>query len=586
VDNASLLRDFAIIMAAGGVALVVFKLLRQPPVLGYLIAGALIGPNLLPAISSEDIPTIRRIADLGLIVLLFTLGIDFGWQRIRRAGMPVVLIGFIEVAVMFAIGYEAGRLLGWSSMESVFLGAALTNSSSAVIARYLRDTGQLHSRRGTLIMGVSLVEDFLGVVLLSILAGVANSEQSNDLNVPQLGLKLGIFTISALVFGTLIVPRLLKFVERFKSAETGLLAALALCFGLGLVAQELQLSAAAGAFLIGTVIGDTHHSESVSRVTAPVRDMFAAVFFVSVGMLVDFRDLSSSIVPVFVVAGVFIFGKFAANFIGAVLTGQGGKTAVEVGAGMPQLGEFSIAIVKVGTDHGILGAAIYPVVTLANVITSFCFPFIFRSPALIVRIASAAAPGFLRRGWRDGTVRYGWLRRMTGLRGERSRSTGHALRLVLTNIVIVAMLLAVATVVLRYLVRVSGVEEGASGLPGLIVGAVAVTLCVPSGLVIWRAASDLVERLTAEVMERKLGPIGLPRRLAVARAVEESLLAVLIGTAAFFSLPRVVDLLGIGPLTSPASIAVMLATVLITARVALRVHRALESTLGRTLMGE
>mgnify|MGYP001587938792 CR=1 FL=1 len=318
----SLLRDFAIIMATGAVALVIFRWLKQPPVLGYLIAGALVGPYLFTGFTVSNVESVRRIADLGLLVLLFTLGVELGWQRIRRVGSSVIFIAVIEVAVMLYLGFKTGIALGWTPTEALFLGAALSMTSSAVLIKYLRDTGQLHAAHGQIIIGITLIEDFLAVILLSLLSGVATT--GGGVGAGQLGglaLKLGIFAIAVLVLGTVFVPRLLRFLGKSDSPETLLLVSLGLCFGLGLTANELGLSATAGAFLIGTVIGDTEFSEKISRITAPVRDVFAALFFVSIGMLVNFGDFGRIVLPTLAIAALFIGGKIAIGFAAALLTG-------------------------------------------------------------------------------------------------------------------------------------------------------------------------------------------------------------------------------------------------------------------------
>ncbi|MEK7814517.1 MAG: cation:proton antiporter, partial [Chloroflexota bacterium] len=287
--DAGLVRDFAITMAVAGGALVLFRQLRQPPVLGYLLAGVLIGPFTPRITLVENTETIRRLADLGLVLLLFGVGLEFGWQHIRRIGAWVILIAIIEITFMFALGYEIATLLGWSGTEGVFLGAALSISSTAIVVKMLQDTGRFQQIQGRLIVGILAVEDFAAVILLTVLSGVATTGTAN-LDLEAIGLlaaKLAIFAAAALVFGTLLAPRIIQFVQRFKSDETLLIASLALCFGLALAAQQLALSAAAGAFLIGMVLGDTEHSKAIVRIMAPVRDMFAALFFVSIGMLID-----------------------------------------------------------------------------------------------------------------------------------------------------------------------------------------------------------------------------------------------------------------------------------------------------------
>ena len=368
----AVVKDFAIIMAVAGGALLLFRRFNLPPILGYLVAGVLVGPFTLPNPPIQDVETVRLLADLGLILLLFALGIELGWERIRQVGVRVVLIGAIEITFMMALGYEVGLLLGWSGQEAIFLGAALSISSSAVLIKMLRDTGTLMGMRGRLVVGILVVEDFAAVVLLSVLSGVATTETFQAADVAWLLGKLGIFTVATLVIGGLLTPRLVELSARYRSREALLIVSLALCFGLAMVAQELGLSAAAGAFLIGTVLGDTKYSGELLHIIVPVRDMFSALFFVSIGMLVNFSTIGEFIVPALIVAAVFIVGKMVADTMGTFVAGHDGRTSLQVGMSMPQMGEFSLAMVKVGRDYGAIGSFLYPIVTVTTAITLVC----------------------------------------------------------------------------------------------------------------------------------------------------------------------------------------------------------------------
>ena len=574
-------------MAAGGIALVVFRWLKQPPVLGYLIAGALISPNLLPAISDGDLPTIRRMADLGLIVLLFTLGVEFGWQRIRKVGPAVVFIGVFETALMMYLGYRAGIMLGWSSTASLFLGAGLAQTSSAVLIKFLRDSGRLNTAQGQLILGVSVVEDLLAVVLLTLLTGIASTGggQGTD-TVGWISMKLVIFGVATLVFGTLIVPRLLGFLEKFKSTETLLLGVLALCFGLGLVADELGVSAAAGAFLIGTVIGDTKFSETVTKITSPVRDLFAALFFVSVGMLVDFSVFDDALVPIVIVTAVFIVGKVVVNSIATYLAGYSLRTSFEVGVGMPLMGEFTLAIAKVGTDYNVVGAMLYPVIAGATAVSSFMFPFIMKASGPFANLVARTAPPAMRRNVERLTAGVIRARKAVGLHGEHAAPVKEAGRMTFVNLIIIAMLLAVGSVLMRYSGEVASAIGYGEDLVRIAVAATVITMCVPSALVVWRSLSDLAAKFTDEALQKRMGPIGHRRRSAVARVVEQAALAVLFVFIVFFSMPSLTGLLTFGTLAAPAPIIVLLVTVAVSAKLAVKAHEALENAFHRTILGE
>ena len=277
-------------MTVAVVALVLFRFVNRPPALGYLVAGIIVGPFTLPlfniASPVHSHETIRSLAELGLSILLFAIGLEFGWRRIRRLGLPILLIGTIEISFMVTLGYQIGQLLGWTAIESVFLGAAVSISSSAIILKMLRDTGALFSTHGRIIVGILVVEDFAAVILLSILSGVPSADTSSFSELGPLIGKLLLFLISVLIVGGVLAPRLIRRVGRFHSSEMLLVVGLALCFGLALVAERLGLSAAAGAFIIGAVLGDADYSEDLVGNMAPVRDVFSALFFVSIGMLI------------------------------------------------------------------------------------------------------------------------------------------------------------------------------------------------------------------------------------------------------------------------------------------------------------
>ena len=324
MEEGVLVRDFATIMIVAGIAIVVFQWLKQPPVLGYLIAGLIVGPYTLPLLNLPapvtHIESIQTMAELGFIMLLFAIGLEFGWRRIRQLGPRVIIIGTIEIIFMFALGYEVATLMGWNGTEAIFLGAALSISSSAIIIKVLRDTGMLHERHGQLIVGILVVEDFAAVILLSLLSGVATHGTANMSEILELMALLALFFLCALFMGALLAPHIIRFVARFRSREVVLVVSLAMCFGLALIGQQLHISAAVGAFIIGTVLGDTEYSEMLNSTIAPVRDIFSALFFISIGMLIELQVLWQYIVPALTIAGVFMVGKILAATVGTFIT--------------------------------------------------------------------------------------------------------------------------------------------------------------------------------------------------------------------------------------------------------------------------
>lgn len=581
-----MLQDFAVITVAAAVALILFRKLKQPAILGYLLVGVLIGPFTLPHSPVGNVESIRLLADVGLVVLLFALGLELGWDRIRRVGLRVVLIGVIEVSLMVIIGYQVGKMLGWSANDALFLGAAVSISSSAVIVKMLNDTGDLKTIRGRLVVGILVVEDFAAVVLLSALTGIATTGASSHADVAGIIGKLVLFVVVALIIGRLFASRITAILVRFRSTEMLLLGSLGLCFGLALLADELGMSAAAGAFLMGTVLGDTIHAPRIARITSPVRDLLAAIFFVSIGMLANFAELGKYLGPAVVVTAVVVLGKLIATTAGAFLTGHGGQTSVSVGTATTQSGEFSLAMAKVGAEHGVVGPLLYPVVTLTTVVTSFTYPFLYRSAPAITGFLERVSPTWLRQYETALSGALVALRQTTALRSEGAAAVRRMLRRVLVNFGVIAFLLASGTAAVQFASSIATPLDVSESVIGLIIGGVVVTLSVPPAIMVWRALVHLTEDLTNQMAIWRSVLPDRSRRLAFARLLQHSLLAAAIIVLAVWTMPLLFELMSIGSLSPPVSIAIVAVPVIITALTAYRVHQELSRTVRRTFLGE
>lgn len=584
-EDFGLVRDFAIIMAVAGGALVIFRQLGQSTILGYLIAGLIIGPFTLPDPLIREIETIRLLADLGLILLLFALGLEFGWERIRQIGLQVIIIGTLEITFMIALGFEIGLLLGWNGKEAFFLGSALAISSSAILVKMLRDSGRLTDTDGRLIVGILVVEDFAAVVLLSVLSGVATTNTADAGEIGFLIGKLAIFAASALVFGALFVPSLIKFVARFQSQETLLITALALCFGLAVVAHELGISAAAGAFLIGTVMGDSDHSEELLSTMSPVRDMFAALFFVSIGMLVDLSLFTSFIGPALAVSAVFIVGKIIADTTGTFLTGHGGRTALKVGMGMPQIGEFSLAMVKVGSDHGAVGTFMYPVVTVTTAITSLVYPFLFRSANATASFLERKSPALLHQYVDNLSSWLFILRSSFNLKSDAAKQIRRNGLGVLLNLGIMIVFITAGTIILRFTQDLADLTHLPENIVGLIIGVSIVVLCIPPAIFVWNELRSIADQLTTLLFSRSFASRQLWRRENVRAIFRDTILAVVVILVAIWAIPLMTQLLSIGEFSIPVAILLIAGVVFLTGRAAFKVHKVLEATFSRTFLG-
>lgn len=583
--DSGLVRDFAIIMAVAGAALLLFRQLRLPPVLGFLVAGVIIGPFTLPVPPVKNVETIRLLADLGLVLLLFGIGLEFGWQRIRGIGPAVIMIAVVEFTIMFTLGYQLALLLGWGRLEGIFLGASMAISSSAILMKMLRDTCSIFEIQGRLIVGILVVEDFIAVVMLTVLTGVATTGSAEIADVGLLVGKLAIFGLAALGFGALFAPRLLHLVSRTESDEALLITGLALCFGLALAGQQLGLSAAAGAFLIGAVLGDSPHSGEMTRIMSPVRDMFAAIFFVSIGMLMDVSLLADYWIPSLVVAGVFIAGKIVADTAATLLAGYGGRTAVSVGLGMPQAGEFSLAIVKTGSDFGVVGPFLYPVMTVVTGITALVYPTLFGSAEPLADFLNRRSPRLLKQYGESLVLSLAALSRAFTFNSPRARRIQRSAKLICLNLVIIIVLISIGTGLLQFVDNVSILIHLTESLLGLVVGGSVLALCIPSAVAIWRSLQVLSDAIAAYVFPGAWEAGERPRASSVHVVLRDSILILLLAIPGIWSIPFISQLMSLGSLSTPLPILMLVGLVAGVAWAAFQIHEVLEQTFGHALLG-
>ena len=586
--SATLLKDFAIAMVIAAAGLALARLIRQPPVLGYLVTGMLIGPFTLPRPLISNLDTIGLLAELGLILLLFGIGLELGWRRIRNIGFPVMVIGVVEISVLTLFGiWTASVFPGIDSSHGLYLGGAIAISSSAILLKGLRDSGNLNAGWGRTIVGILLVEDFAAVILLTILTGLATTGTASLADAGLLVLKLGIFCIVVLVIGTMLVPRLTQLLSRSQSDETLLLASLGFCFLLALCATLLGLSPAAGAFLIGVVIGDTEASGRITRMVTPVRDMFGALFFLSIGMLIDYRVLGDYIVPALVVVAVFMVGKIAANTVGSILAGQRPGDALRVGMTMPQMGEFSLAIGRLSPADVVGGTALGPVLSLCTAITSVLAPLTSRAAVPLSGWAGQHTPAPLRKIMLAIMlgVRIFWSAlSLTGETGGQLRDVGRG---ILINVAIIGVLCAAGTGVLYVAPEaLRNLLPWPVGITGLLILGVVVGLSAPSAIRIWHSLGTLA-RLATSVPQFQPFGTGRPERWQTWQTmVEYGLATVLLGLLFLLSLPFVVKLFSLGSLSVPLSLILLVLPALVAGVFSFRLHLILEPAFRDTFLDE
>jgi CPA2 family monovalent cation:H+ antiporter-2 len=373
-----LIRDLALILIAGAVTTLIFRKIKQPLVLGYIIAGFLVGPHfdLLPTVADNE--NIEILAEIGVIFLLFNLGLEFSFKKLMRVGGSASITAFVEIVFITVAGYFTGKLLGWSTMDSLFLGGMLASSSTTIIIRAFDELGVKTKQYARIVFGVLVVEDIVVILLMVLLSTIAVTKQFEGSEI--------IFTISKLLFflalwfiaGIFLVPTLLKKAKSLMDDETLLILSIGLCLGMVVLATQVGFSAELGAFIMGSIIAETTSAEKVEHVTKPVKDLFGAVFFVSVGMMINPQAIIQYGWPVIIVTMLTLFGKLFSTTLGALLSGQPLKQSVQVGMSMAQIGEFAFIVATLGLSLGVISDFLFPVAVGASAITTFTTPYLIR----------------------------------------------------------------------------------------------------------------------------------------------------------------------------------------------------------------
>ncbi|MBN1189346.1 MAG: cation:proton antiporter [Dehalococcoidales bacterium] len=586
MEEFSLLKDFALIMVVAGGVTVLLRKLHPPIVLCYLVAGIIISPYILPLFSSTDVETIGLLADIGLILLLFGVGLEFGWSKIRQIGLTALVIGGIELATMISLGYGLGNLFGWSKTEALFLGAALYTSSSAIIVKLLKDMGKLNMVSSRVIVGILVVEDFAAVVIIAILSGMSTSTGLADFSsIPSLALRLVIFAVSSLALGAIVVPRIIAFTHRFHSKETLLISCLGLCFAMALLSKELGLSVATGAFLVGALVGDTRHSEEIVEVMAPVRDMFAALFFVAIGMLIDITQFRDFLLPAVIVAVVYVLGKIFANTIAAVISGYDARTSLQVGLGMPQMGEFSLAIGKIGIERGITVAPVYPIVAVATTLTSMIAPYLTRSSDKLVDFLERKSPRSLREYIVQINAWGGNIRRVFSRQDNQALKTRKTGRNIIINCLILLVVIGTGTLSFQFVENLASYWPVRQDILAMLFGCAILVLCLPSLVLIWRNLMAFVEEVTGYILvDSTTGRI--QNREILRSVLKHSLRIILSIILVLWLIPLFTQLLFFGSLTLAIPALILAVFLYLVLRSIRGVHTQLEQSVKQVFLGE
>jgi CPA2 family monovalent cation:H+ antiporter-2 len=375
----ALINDLAIILVSAGIVTLLFKKLKQPLVLGYLVAGFLVGPHMVLAPTVIDTADIQTWADIGVMFLLFSLGLDFSFKKILKMGMAPIVAAVTIIFLMVVTGITVGHAFGWKRMDCIFLGGMLAMSSTTIIYKAFTDMGLRQQKFAGLVMSVLILEDILAIVMMVMLSAIAGGSSSAGGKMLESVLKIVFFLVLWFVVGISVIPWFLRITRKLINNETLLIVALGLCCFMSVLSTKTGFSSAFGAFVMGSILAETVEGEKIEKLVEPVKNLFGAMFFVSVGMLVDPKILAEYALPIIILVLAIIIGQAIFGTFGFMLSGQSLKSAMRCGFSMAQIGEFSFIIASMGLSLGVIGKFLYPVVVAVSVITTFLTPYMIKA---------------------------------------------------------------------------------------------------------------------------------------------------------------------------------------------------------------
>ncbi len=373
-----LILDLALILVVAGIVTLVFKRLKQPLVLGYIVAGFLVSPHMPYTMSVVDHSSIHTWAEIGVIFLLFSLGLDFSFKKILKMGASPIIATCTIIFSMMMLGIIVGKAFGWGKMDCIFLGGMLAMSSTTIIYKAFDDMGLRQQQFAGLVMSVLILEDILAIVMMVMLAAIASGTGADGGQMLQSIVKIGFFLVLWFVVGIFAIPWFLRSVRKLVNNEVLLVVSLGLCCAMAVLSTQVGFSSAFGAFIMGSILAETIEAEKIIRLVEPVKNLFGAIFFVSVGMLVDPNILVEYALPIIAIVLTILLGQSIFGTIGFMLSGQTLKSAMRCGFSMAQIGEFSFIIASLGLSLGVISKFLYPVVVAVSVITTFLTPYMIR----------------------------------------------------------------------------------------------------------------------------------------------------------------------------------------------------------------
>ena len=440
-ELAPLISDLALILICAGVMTLVFKRLKQPLVLGYIVAGFLASPHFTLTPSVIDTASIHTWSEIGVIFLLFALGLEFSFKKLMKVGGTAVIAACAIIFSMIMIGMTVGWSFGWKSMDCLYLGGMLAMSSTTIIYKAFDDLGLRQQRFAGLVLSILIIEDILAIVLMVLLSTVAVSQNfEGGEMVFSIG-KLVFFLILWFVVGIYLIPIFLKRSKKWVSSETMLILSLAMCFGMVVLAAKVGFSPAFGAFIMGSILAETVEAETIEKLVAPVKDLFGAIFFVSVGMMVDPAMIVEYIGPIITITLAILLGQTIFGTCGVILSGQSLKVAMQCGFSLTQIGEFAFIIASLGVSLNVTSSFLYPIVVAVSVITTFLTPYMIRLAVPAYNLVEKKMP----EKWKLMLERY-----TAGSQTVNSENYWKKLLMDIARIVAIYMVLCIAVILLSF----------------------------------------------------------------------------------------------------------------------------------------
>jgi len=388
-----LIADLALILICAGTMTLLFKSLKQPIVLGYIVAGFLASPNMPYMPSVSDMHGIHLWSEIGVIFLLFALGLEFSFKKILKMGAAPIIAAIAIILGMMYVGSLTGSLFGWSDMDCIYLGGMLAMSSTTIIFKAFDDMGLRQKRFAGLVLSVLIIEDILAIVLMVMLSTLAVSKEFEGSQMFSSILQLGLYLVLWFTVGLYFIPMVLRKLKPLMNDETLLIIALALCFGMVVAASVAGFSAAFGAFVMGSILAETVEAEKIEHLVAPVKNLFGAIFFVSVGMMVDMNLIVEYIVPILCIIVAIMLGQTVLSTCGFLLSGQSLKTSMQCSFSLTQIGEFAFILATLGTSLHVTSDFLYPIVVAVSVFTTFTTPYMIRLAEPAYNVVSRILPG-------------------------------------------------------------------------------------------------------------------------------------------------------------------------------------------------